>query len=191
MLTTTELTVLGLLAFGERSGYDLARVAERSTGFMWAPSRSQIYKVLPRLVDGGYAKRHEVRQRRRPDKELYSITPLGRRALRAWIEEVDGDRTDAAPFVLKVFFGWLAPPDATLRQLDAYRSVLRARITEWEELRAGLAEDEPLHSRLALDHGLARARATLDWIGEAESAVTRGSGATSRRRRGTAAPRRA
>ena len=30
--------------------YDLARAADRSIAHMWAPSRSQIYKALPRLV---------------------------------------------------------------------------------------------------------------------------------------------
>ena len=80
--TTTELAVLGLVAFGETSGYDLARTAARSIGHMWAPSRSQIYKVLPRLVAAGYARSREIEQRGRPDKAVYRITPAGRRALR-------------------------------------------------------------------------------------------------------------
>jgi len=42
--------VLGLIAFGERSGYDLARLAENSVAHLWTPSQSQIYKTLPRLV---------------------------------------------------------------------------------------------------------------------------------------------
>ena len=50
-----EYAILGLLARGESSGYDLARAADRSIAYMWAPSRSQIYKVLPRLVAWGLA----------------------------------------------------------------------------------------------------------------------------------------
>lgn len=173
-LTTTEYTVLGLVAAGERSGYDLARSAARGAGFMWAPSRSQIYKVLPRLVEGGYARRREVRQSGRPDKELYAATPLGRRALRGWIERVDHEPTPGvAPYVLKVFFGWAAPPEASLRQLDAYRAVLTQRVEGWEETRRTLDRDEPVHSRLALEHGLARARATLAWVDEAERTLRR------------------
>jgi hypothetical protein len=37
-LTTTEATVLGLVAFGERSGYDLARLAAYSVEHLWTPS---------------------------------------------------------------------------------------------------------------------------------------------------------
>jgi DNA-binding PadR family transcriptional regulator len=41
-LTTTEYAILGLLAGGESSGYDLARTADRTIVYMWSPSRSQI-----------------------------------------------------------------------------------------------------------------------------------------------------
>ena len=65
---TTTLVVLGLVALQPGSGYDLARLAERSVGYLWAPSRSQIYKVLPRLVAHRLAIAKTVRQRDRPDK---------------------------------------------------------------------------------------------------------------------------
>src|SRR5919198_5029306 len=90
-LTTTEYAVLGLLAFGKRSGYDLARAADRSIVFIWTPSRSQIYKVLPRLVAGGLASSRAVEQQRRPDKALYRVTPAGMGVLRAWLDEIDED----------------------------------------------------------------------------------------------------
>ena len=76
-LSTTDYSVLGLLAFGESSGYDLVRAASRSIDYMWAPSRSQIYKVLPRLVAWGLAESREVEQHDRPDKALYRITEAG------------------------------------------------------------------------------------------------------------------
>jgi DNA-binding PadR family transcriptional regulator len=59
---------LGLLAAGERSGYDLAKMAEGSLAYLWTPSQSQIYKVLPRLAARGLARAREVEQRGRPDK---------------------------------------------------------------------------------------------------------------------------
>ena len=40
---------------------------------VWTPSRSQIYKVLPRLVANGLARVREVEQRGRPDKALYEV----------------------------------------------------------------------------------------------------------------------
>ncbi len=166
--------MLGLIAFGEASGYDLSRTAARSVGHMWAPSRSQIYKVLPRLVTAGYARSREVEQHGRPDKALYRITAAGRRALRDWIASVDPDPPGGTGvFLLKIFFGWAAAPDAVLAQLAAYRALLEQRLREFEQIESGLADDEPLHSRIALHHGIARASATIAWAGEAERLLSR------------------
>jgi PadR family transcriptional regulator, regulatory protein AphA len=166
-LTTTEYAVLGLIAFGEASGYDLARGAERSIGYMWAPSRSQIYKVLPRLVQWGHAKRREVEQKGRPDKELYRITGRGRRALRAWLEQVEDEPAGGSGvFLLKLFFAFAGPPEAGLNQLSAYRRMIELHLAAFEHMERGLDPDEPVHSRIALRHGIVRARATLEWADE-------------------------
>ena len=164
--TTTEYGVLGLLASGESSGYDLARAAARSIGYMWAPSRSQIYKVLPRLVAAGYADSREVEQHGRPDKAIYRITPAGLEALRAWIETVEDESPSV--FVMKLFFGWTASPEAAREQLGLYRSQAERHLAEFEEMERNLpSRDEPVHSRVALRHGILRARATLEWAKEA------------------------
>jgi DNA-binding PadR family transcriptional regulator len=182
-MTTTEYAVLGLLAFGERSGYDLARAASRSVGYMWAPSRSQIYKVLPRLVQSGLARSKEVEQHGRPDKALYRLTTEGRDALRAWVEEVEGDPAGGSSvFLLKLFFAWTAAPGAADAQLEAYRTLVQSRLTEFEALEARLAEDEPVHSRIALRHGIARARATLAWAEDARRLLARAPRAADGRR---------
>jgi DNA-binding PadR family transcriptional regulator len=139
---------------------------------MWAPSRSQIYKVLPRLVEAGSVRSREVEQQGRPDKALYRITPRGRAALRSWIAEVDADPSGGTGvFLLKLFFGWAGSTAATLEQLRAYRTILERRLAEFEATEAGLPDDEPPHSRIALRHGIARARATLAWADETEQAL--------------------
>src|SRR3954465_14352094 len=85
-LTTTEAAVLALLAIeGERSGYDLLKLVQRSIAHLWSPARSGLYSVLPRLVDGGLASRRRVAQSPRPDKHLYRLAPPGRAALDAWL----------------------------------------------------------------------------------------------------------
>ena len=172
--TTTELAVLGLVAFGEASGYDLARTAARSIGHMWSPSRSQIYKVLPRLAAAGYTRCREIEQRGRPDKAVYRITPAGRRALRDWIAHVEADPAEGTGvFLLKIFLGWTGSPAAVLEQLAAYRALLEQRLGEFRQTERTLRDDEPPHSRIALRHGIARAAATLAWADEAERMLSR------------------
>jgi DNA-binding PadR family transcriptional regulator len=76
--TLTECAVLGLLTRGERSGYDLLKTIERSVGFFWTPAKSQLYALLPKLVERGLLNARRVEQDKRPAKTLYRITPAGR-----------------------------------------------------------------------------------------------------------------
>jgi PadR family transcriptional regulator, regulatory protein AphA len=159
--------MLGLLAFGERSGYDLARLAEDSVAHLWTPSRSQIYKVLPRLVAAGLAQTRAIEQERRPDKALYKLTALGRRALRAWLDEVEDEpAAGRIIFPLKLFFCDFASPKTALAQLSAYRAFLTRRLDQYELLRPDAEASQRRYPYHVLRHGLARVRATLEWIDE-------------------------
>jgi PadR family transcriptional regulator AphA len=171
-LSTTESTVLGLLAFGQRSGYDLLRLAEESVGYIWTPSRSQIYKVLPRLVAAGHATAREVEQERRPDKAVYTITPQGRKTLRAWLGEIEDEPANPSTiFALKLFFCDLVAPEVALAQLDAYRSFLTRRLERYEELRKQPTSQPRVFPQFVLARAIVRIRATLQWADEVEGAV--------------------
>jgi DNA-binding PadR family transcriptional regulator len=162
-LTVSEYGILGLLSFGEKSGYELFRFADRSIGFIWAPAKSQIYKVLPRLAAMGLSQTRLVEQSQRPDKQLHRLTPAGRRALRQWLTRVEID-DDPDIYLLKIFFGRQAGQAALADQVSAYRDQITERLTRYEELDRWLTRDE--HNALPLQVlalGPARVRATLDW----------------------------
>jgi PadR family transcriptional regulator AphA len=171
-LSTTEATVLGLLAFGQRSGYDLLRLAEESVGYIWTPSRSQIYKVLPRLVTAGLATAREVEQQRRPDKAVYTITPQGRKMLRAWLAEIEEEPPNASTiFALKLFFCDFVPPEVALAQLNAYRAFLIGRLDTYEQMQKEPTDQERLFPQLVLARAIARIQATLEWADGGEAAI--------------------
>jgi PadR family transcriptional regulator, regulatory protein AphA len=162
---TTMLAVLGLVALQPGSGYDLARLAERSVGYLWTPSRSHIYKVLPRLVTGGLATAKRVRQRDRPDKILYSITPTGKRLLRRWLSEVDDEQSgDTNIFALKLFFCDLVPAHTARAQLDGYRRFLESRLNQFRWMSRTPSEGENIFPQLVLRRAIVRIEATLGWV---------------------------
>jgi DNA-binding PadR family transcriptional regulator len=172
VLTTTEGAVLGLLAFGERSGYDLARLAATSVAHLWTPSQSQIYKTLPRFLQHGLARRRGVTQRDRPDKSLYRITTQGRTTLRRWLDDVEDEPAGGQViFPLKLFFSEFASPGTAQAHLAAYRRFLERRLETYEALRDGprvFTSDYPRH---VLERGITRIRATLTWIDETAAAL--------------------
>jgi PadR family transcriptional regulator AphA len=175
----TSLVVLGLVALEPGSGYDLARLADRSVGYLWAPSRSQIYKVLPRLVAHHLATAKRIRQRDRPDKAVYAITPTGRRVLLSWLSHVDDEPVgDTNVFALKLFFCDLVPASAAQAQLDGYRRFLQSRLSRFRAMSHTLSEGENLFPQLVLRRAIVRIEATLGWVAEASDALnaTRPSG---------------
>ena len=66
------------------SGYDLAKNFDASIGFFWRASHQQIYRELGRLREKGYVISDEVSQDGKPNRIIHTITPAGKRALRAW-----------------------------------------------------------------------------------------------------------
>jgi PadR family transcriptional regulator, regulatory protein AphA len=165
-LTTTEAVVLGLLAERERSGYDLLKRAAGSVAHMWSPAKSQLYAVLPRLVDAGLARRRNVHQRGRPDKQIYRLTPAGREAVRVWLERTPPKSWDE--LLLKVFFTKLGSRQALLRQLEEYRGLQLELLAEYEAIRPTTRFGD-----LTLRYGLALIPARLAWIDDALKELSR------------------
>jgi DNA-binding PadR family transcriptional regulator len=167
-LTLTEYAVLGLLGLLDRpiSGYDLKKMVDSSVGYIWQPSKTQLYAVLPRLVRAGLATSRELRQRGRPDKQLYRINSPGRVAMREWLDrDEDTVDPDRSTLVLKLFFGREGSRDALVRQVEAFRGAFAQRLatyeTKWrEDERRGYSDE---FTRLTLRYGIARARAAVDW----------------------------
>jgi PadR family transcriptional regulator, regulatory protein AphA len=174
-LTTTEGAVLGLLARAGReiSGYDLKKAGDRSVGYFWAPTRSHIYAVLPRLVEAGLATRRDVAQSGKPDKQLYRITAAGRRALSTWLGEseveVDASRNT---LLLKLFFGAYTEREHLIADVREYRRSAEELLSDLDRIEAhtppGEADFYPSLTRL---YGREWARAMVRWANATERAI--------------------
>jgi DNA-binding PadR family transcriptional regulator len=162
-LTTTEAAVLALLALeGERSGYDLLKRLSRSIGHVWAPAKSQLYAVLPRLARDKLAERRLVAQSARPDKQLYRISADGRVALDAWLEHVEPGAGDA--FFLKLFVGGLTSSDVLVAHVEQFRSEAEKRLRELRAIEPGnTREGNDFFHYFLLRLGIERAEQSLAW----------------------------
>jgi PadR family transcriptional regulator AphA len=162
-LTTTEAVALGVLSEGERSGYDLLKRVEASVGHIWSPAKSQLYAILPRLVDAGLARRRTVRQETRPDKQLYTLTPAGTQAVRDWLEHTQPRSFDE--LMLKVFFAKLVPRKTLLAQLEQAREEQLEQLEEYRVIERNIArKPESRHGYLTLRYGLELMPCRVQWI---------------------------
>jgi PadR family transcriptional regulator AphA len=166
--TTTESALLGLLALeGERSPYDLVKAVQGSIGYFFAPARSHVYEVLPRMERLGWVEHRDVRQAGRPDKRVYRVTDAGREALVSWLEAPD-DEEDRAVLLLKLYCGELIDPSYSLARLEAVRAWARERFERYLEIDVRNAgNDAETFPLLTLRHGIEHAAATMRWADEA------------------------
>ncbi len=162
-LTSTEAAVLALLAIeGERSGYDLLKLVRKSIGQIWAPAKSQLYAVLPRLVRDGLATERAVKGQGKPDKQLYTINRDGRTALQAWLDSPEDSSKEA--FFLRLFVGGLADPDALLEHVARFREGVDAQLAALRALEptnTGTGHDA--YHRLLLELGLEQYELEARW----------------------------
>ncbi len=130
--TAVTPVVLGLLALGARSGYDIKATVDRSTRFFWAASYGQIYPELRRLEAAGLiAGEHSPNGAR--SRRVYELTDAGRRALEEWLVGPSTTIEYRDESLLRLFFADALPRDQALGLLEArrrgheeYLEVLRA-----------------------------------------------------------------
>jgi DNA-binding PadR family transcriptional regulator len=164
LLSTNDAAVLGLLAAGETSGYDLDKWIRQSVGLMWTPAKSHVYATLARLVDGGYASVRHVEQSQRPDKRLFRITDVGEQALSRWLNDSPLEPTKYRnQFLLKVFFGRHMDDQALIRHIEEGRADVQEELSQLEAIAKEVDPDRDFYSWLTLTYGLDRDRATIRW----------------------------
>jgi PadR family transcriptional regulator, regulatory protein AphA len=172
-LSQTEAVILGFLAGGERSGYDLSLMFE-GLKLMWAPAKGHMYAVLPRLVEMGWATSREVTEGRRPPKQIYRITPRGRTALKRWLEEPIEPDPERNMLLVKLFFGDRVGREAVLRHVADRREAAETLLSELRALQRQADESgrpQGVYPWLTRRYGILWAQMMIRWASEAEAAI--------------------
>jgi len=132
VLTPTSYAVLGLLAIQPWTTYELAKQMDRTLNRFWPRARSKLYEEPKKLVAQGLAVAETGAHGRRP-RTVYSITPMGRQALRAWLSTDSSEPVFESEHLLKIFYaenGSSADVLATLAQLRDWVHKLTLRNVE-------------------------------------------------------------
>ena len=172
-LNATAASLLGFLLEGQKSGWDLVQTAEQRIGNFWSLTRSQVYRELAAMADGGLISAGETGPReRRP----YRITARGRAAFRAWLTADTGREQIRHPLLLKLSFGRHLPPDRLAELLAAERQAHAARLDAYRERLPALRATDA-YAAAVLQFGIRYERAILDWLDELGPAQRLGGGA--------------
>lgn len=101
--------LLGLLARGSASGYDLTRTFDESLGrYAWQAGHSRIYPELNKMAESGLIVVGETGPRGR---KTYALTDDGRTELRRWMLHWPEQATVRDETVLRMFLVQSLEPD--------------------------------------------------------------------------------
>ncbi len=132
-LTPTSYAILGLLAIRPWSTYELTKLLGRSVQYVMPRTEANRYQQPRRLVEAGLASSEQetVGQRRR---SVYSITPAGREALVAWLEEPARPTQLESEALLKILFGNMATRPTLLARITDFGAEAEALTDPWRSI---------------------------------------------------------
>jgi DNA-binding PadR family transcriptional regulator len=164
-LTPTARVILGMIAHGKRTGYEIKALVDRSTRFFWAASYGQIYPELKRLESAGLIGAASPEGGRR--RTEYELTEAGREALRGWLtsdDELTYELRDEG--LLKFFFAGAMEAGEAIEQLEAmaahHEGVVR-RLKEIATHAAPADGDPPAFGYLTARGGIELHEHYADW----------------------------
>jgi molybdate-binding protein/DNA-binding PadR family transcriptional regulator len=80
-------TLMGVLARGERYGYELRRELEDQLGPEWRLDFGQLYRALGRMAENGWVSFRVEAGRNGPARKVYTLTAAGRHEIERWLCE--------------------------------------------------------------------------------------------------------
>lgn len=164
-LSATGRVILGVLATGPRTGYDIKALTDRSTRFFWAASYGQIYPELKRLAGRGLVKGSDEPQGGRK-RTVYGITAAGRDALAAWLN--DGEMTHELrdEGLLKLFFAAIQGPETAAAVVREKRDTHAGALAELRAIEPSAKASGRFGPAEVLAYGLAYNEFAVRWCEE-------------------------
>jgi DNA-binding PadR family transcriptional regulator len=165
--------VLAALLDGEASGYDLAKGFDAAIANFWMATPQQLYRELDKMAAEGLIEARLVRQERRPDKRMFSLTDAGRRALRDFTGAPPRPTAIRDELLVKVHAVDEGDPEAVRASITDRLEGARAKLAHYDRLRARLldgrtedaylAEAERVGPYLTLMRGRSFERENIAW----------------------------
>jgi DNA-binding PadR family transcriptional regulator len=160
-LTPTGRVILGMIALGRQTGYEIKQFVDKSTRHFWAASYGQIYPELRRLEKQGL-----VQSRPEPSgaraRTVYQLTDAGQRALREWlISQNDPLYEPRDEGMLKLFFSDVAP-ETRIENIRTMRALYERKLDQLSALQAH-APGMRTGPRLTLEMGLGITTWLVEW----------------------------
>lgn len=185
---SSNYAILGMLSLQPMSGYDIRKTVQVSIQHFWSESYGQIYPALKQLETQRLVRRAPGKQEGRSGRQVYALTPAGRRNLRAWLVREPRVRPFRNELLLKLFFGQLVSREACVEHLRQFRKRQTELLRTYRRVEKWLRSEHKKHTDLpfwliTLSYGLHEAQALKAWSDETLAVLGDGATELSRRKR--------
>jgi DNA-binding PadR family transcriptional regulator len=167
-----KYVLLGLLHQQPRHGYDLRRVFEELLGGTWPLNIAQVYTALSALERDGLIECDVVPADTGPDRKVYSLSEVGEKELRRWLEEPGRPIVQLRDeTVHKVLVAALVGDDGVLDLVVAQRDDAVRAMAELVSAREDPSLSVP--TQLLLDAAILRLEGDVKWLELCEQRLVR------------------
>lgn len=167
--------ILVALTDGPKSGYDIAKQFDESTGFFWRARHSQIYRELGILKTRGWAEAKEIVQTGKPNRIVLTITDAGRQALIDWSRKPSEVQALKDDFLVQLYALEHIDLGALRANILARQERHRDHLAQYQAKYQALEGQNDLNTvgrRLALEVALIYEREWADWSERALAALS-------------------
>ena len=167
-----RIALLGMLATGPASGYDLTKRFDGSLGYVWHARHSQIYPELAKLTAEGLVTVTEEGPRGR---KTYELTEAGRATLDEWLAGPGPDAGTRSESFLRLFLLPLLDGDQAPTLLRRQAEQHDAKVALLTQVRDSTAEPSSpgQNGWFALDLGIRQMSAIRDWATDTADRIER------------------
>lgn len=171
----SRYAILGMLALGPASGYQIKKLMGQSTSNFWNESYGQIYPILKQLTEEGLTTSHAEKQEGKPERNIYTMTALGKKDLVNWLGETVEEAPERIEILLKLFFGQLLPVKANIAHIQHFQEIQRSLLQKYQGIETflqncvqenGLDEAQNRYSLITVRYGIYHCQALLAWCEE-------------------------
>ena len=159
----SKTVCLGLLSFGDATGYDLKKHCESTVDHFYPTGFGSIYPALASLAEHGLVTCTTDNTEGRPDRKIYRITPAGIASLRKSLADCEPTHKVRSEFLAVLYFAHLLPPGRVGALLDERISGMQQGLQRLRTSACPAEHQWPNSVRFVQGFGAALLEAAIDY----------------------------
>ncbi|MFX3616906.1 MAG: PadR family transcriptional regulator [Sporolactobacillus sp.] len=157
----SEDVILGVIREKSRTGYEIVEVFKTIFSHFFDGSYGSVYPVLHKLEKEGKITKETIVQEGKPNKNVYSITEMGKEHFKNYLESDLQAEVTKSDFLMRLYFGEFLSQAVLHEWIEEELSRKKRLLDQLEENYAHWMDKMSLSQKLCYEIGIERYRSEL------------------------------